>query len=231
MHFITNSRYAILNIRSFMELKIDTHNESAYGFIFHYYRAEVYRETNWRNRLDVTSNWAIVVTAGILSFVFTEEKATHTVILVNFLLVWFFLYIESRRFRYYMILKDRTRLLEKHIFSDVFSGKKVNIKNMRWTKELIDSFHQPKVTMSRIESISWRLRRSYLLIFPILFLAWLAKIQSSPIKAVNLGQMLDNARLWFVPGWLVFYGFLLAVITTVIFALYLPERSDGDDLP
>lgn len=214
-----------------MELKIDTHDESLYGFIFHYYRAEVYRETNWRNRLDITANWAIVTTGAILSFVFTEEKATHTVVLVNFVLVWFFLYIESRRFRYYMLLKERTRLLEKNLFSDVFTGKKFKLNDAKWAKELIASFHKPQVAMSRIESIAWRLRRSYLFMFPLIFIAWLAKVQTYPVRAENMGQLFENADMWFVPGWLVFYTFLVAIVATIVIAFYIPERSEEDDLP
>ena len=69
--------------------------ESYYGFIYHYYRAEVYRETIWRNRLDNTTNWSIVVTGAILTFSFTNPVTPHSVILVNYLIVWFFLYIEK----------------------------------------------------------------------------------------------------------------------------------------
>src|SRR5581483_3187748 len=34
----------------------------------HFYRGEIQRANTWRNRLDTTRNWAIVTTAGVISF-------------------------------------------------------------------------------------------------------------------------------------------------------------------
>ena len=33
----------------------------------HFYRAEVHRSTIWRMRLDATTNWAVLTSAGMLS--------------------------------------------------------------------------------------------------------------------------------------------------------------------
>lgn len=205
--------------------------ESYYGFIFHYYRAEVYRETNWRNRLDVTTNWSIIVTAAILSFVFTNAAVPHAVILINFLIVWFFLYTESRRFRYYTVLKQRTRILEKQLLAPIFAGSNTPFMEKGWKDELIKSFRDPHVVMSRLESVAWRLRRTYIFIFPLLFLAWLAKIQTLPQPAYTFSDMLQNAKLWFVPGIAVFVFFVSAIIFTSAIALYIPHASHADDLP
>lgn len=213
-----------------MDEKYDHLPESTYGFIYHYYRAEVYRETNWRNRLDVTTNWAIVVTAAILSFVFTNEDVAHTAILVNFVIVWFFLYVESRRFRYYSMLKDRTRLIETHLLSPLLKLGKLPPSDI-WRKALAVSLNEPKTTMSRLESVAWRLRRNYIMIFPMIFLAWLAKIQTHPVGARSLADVYLNAKLWFIPGEYVISAFFVSIITTVALALYLPTKSNMDDLP
>ncbi len=132
--------------------------ESEYGFLFHYYRAEVYRESNWRSRLDVTTNWAIVTTAAIISFAFGEPRVPHTIILVNYLLIWFFLYLEARRYRYYTMLRERTRALEKELFAPIFSG--TNIKNLdveKWQHAVSDDLQKPHVHMSKAEAIAWRM--------------------------------------------------------------------------
>ena len=202
---------------------------SHYGFIYHYYRAEVYRETNWRNRLDVTTNWSIVSTAAFLSFAFSNEHIPHSVILINYLLVWYFLYIESRRFRYYSLLKERTRQIEQYLLSDVFTGK-IPPQHV-WAKKIIDSFKKPRVKMSRLESIAWRLRRSYIFMFLLLFMAWLAKIQTFPTPAYNINDLLSNAKLWVIPGQVVLISFLTIVATTILLAFYLPQKSSEDDLP
>lgn len=204
---------------------------SVYGFIFHYYRAEVYRETNWRNRLDNTTNWAIVVSAAILSYAFSEIQVPHTVILINFLMVWFFLYIESRRFRYYSMLRYRTRLMEKQLLAPIFMGSDQPFHEQKWKQELAQSFTKPSIEISRLESIAWRLRRIYIVIFPVLFLAWLSKLRTTPLPALTLDQIFENARVGFVPGMVIFYAFLFSVFATIAIALYVPQASHHDDLP
>ncbi|OGG06216.1 hypothetical protein A3D05_01435 [Candidatus Gottesmanbacteria bacterium RIFCSPHIGHO2_02_FULL_40_24] len=205
--------------------------EAYYGFIYHYYRAEVYRETNWRNRLDTTTNWSIVVTAAMLSFAFSNFTAPHSLILVNYLLVWFFLYVESRRFRYYWLLRERTRIIEKQLLSQIFSAKAIKPDVNKWKEKLSDSFKNLNVPMSRLESVAWRLRRNYLLIIPVVFASWLAKVHMSPFPAETLDEFFRNARVWFFPGNIVFTGFLLTVIASFVIAFYIPQKSEHSDLP
>jgi len=204
--------------------------ESYYGFIFHYYRAEIYRETNWRNRMDTTTNWSIVVTAAILSFAFSNENIPHSVILVNYALVLFFLYIEARRFRYYWQLRQRTRLLEKHLFSGIFGGKEKKEKS-DWKEKLVASFHSHDVGMSRMDSIGWRLRRNYFLILPMIFISWLAKVQSYPYPASDFSEYILHAKVWIFPGILVFTLFLLSIVAAFVLALYVPYSEHHSDLP
>lgn len=205
--------------------------EAFYGFIYHYYRAEVYRETNWRNRLDTTTNWSIVVTAAMLSFVFSNPQAPPSIILIDYLLVWFFLYIESRRYRYYSLLRERTRIIEKQLLPQIFLGKAKKLNESRWREKLVKSFIHMKVPMGRLESVAWRLRRNYLIIFPLIFISWLAKIQSFPVPAQTPDRFFLNARVWLIPGEIVFYFFMISVIIAVILSFYLPIKSKHSDLP
>lgn len=206
-------------------------SEAYYGFIYHYYRAEVYRETNWRNRLDITTNWSIVVTAAMLSYVFTNINTTHTIILINYVIVWFFLYIESRRYRYYSILKERTRILEKELLAAIFDKGEISEANLaKVRQELVTSLEKPQVSIPKLTSIALRLRRSYLLLIPLLFFAWLAKLQYYQPVASGW-QFLEKAQVWIVPGWLVFTIFLVSVIIPVFLAFYLPNTYTDDDLP
>jgi uncharacterized membrane protein len=43
----------------------------------HFYRAEVNRSNTWRQRLDVTTNWAVITTAAALTFAFGAPNNTH----------------------------------------------------------------------------------------------------------------------------------------------------------
>ena len=67
----------------------------------HFYRGEVTRANTWRNRLDTTTNWAVVTTGATLSFAFSLPTNPHFVILINTVLVGFFLFMEARRYRYF----------------------------------------------------------------------------------------------------------------------------------
>src|SRR3990170_7377382 len=193
-------------------LDLESLPESYYGFVYHYYRAEVYRETNWRNRLDTTTNWSIVVTGAIVSFAFTNELTPHSVILVNYLLVWFFLYIEARRFRYYWLLRERTRIIEKQLLTQIFLGKSGKLDTNKWKEKLAKSFQNLSVPMSRMESIAWRFRRNYFFLFPLIFVSWLAKVQLNPYPATNLAEFFYNANMWIFPGMLVFIAFLGSIL-------------------
>ena len=70
----------------------------------HFYRAEVTRSNTWRQRLDATTNWAVVTTGAALSFAFGGISNTPTVILIDTFLVLMFLFIEARRYRYYELI-------------------------------------------------------------------------------------------------------------------------------
>ena len=45
--------------------------------IVHLYRGELYRATSWRIRLDNTTNWAVLTTAGLLSLSFGATSHSH----------------------------------------------------------------------------------------------------------------------------------------------------------
>ena len=54
----------------------------------HLYRAEVYRSTVWRQRLDQTTNWAVISTGIGLSLSFASEKASpFPIVIVGLLLL------------------------------------------------------------------------------------------------------------------------------------------------
>ena len=206
--------------------------EKYFGFLYHYYRAEVYRETNWRGRLDVTTNWAIVTTAGILSLVFSTENISHVMIIINYVLVIFLLFIEARRFRYYSLLKKRTRLIEEYILAPAFSGD-VHSKQIdeKWFKKLSEYLIKPMIPISRRESIAWRLRRNYIFILPFLFCAWFVKLSMSSVNETSLVNVIQQGYIWHIPGEIVGVLFFVSILVFLGIAIYIPEHSSFDDLP
>ena len=54
----------------------------------HYYRAEIQRANTWRNRLDTTTNWAIITASAGISFALNSPSQHHGVILINSIVVF-----------------------------------------------------------------------------------------------------------------------------------------------
>ncbi len=204
-----------------------------HGYLYHYYRAEVYRETNWRNRLDVTTNWSIVVTAAILSYAFGNAQAPHATIIMNYLIVLFFLYIESRRFRYYTMLKSRTRILESGLLAPIISSMVHRGEDQAEAhmERLAASLVKPKLTISKLEAIGWRMRRVYIFLLVVLYLMWLNKLTITPVRTYDMAELVSRAFFWIFPGWVIFGGLTVSILVFILIAIYLPRRSVGDDLP
>jgi uncharacterized membrane protein len=208
----------------------DITQEKYSNFLVHYYRAEVGRETTWRSRLDITTNWAIVITGALLTFVFGNPAVSHVVLLINYLIVWFFLYVEARRFRYYALVKDRVRIFEKRILGPLM-GMKDDDKTEEWLQGLSLKLINPKITMSRIESLSWRLRKNYFFILSIVFAMWVYKVSVSPVQAWNFDQFVVNSRTAFLAGEIVLTVMVATLLVAFCLAFYVSRRWKGHDLP
>jgi uncharacterized membrane protein len=200
------------------------------NFLVHYYRAEVGRETAWRSRLDITTNWAIVISGAMLTFVFGNLDVSHVVLIINYLIVWFFLYIEARRFRYYAVVKDRVRIFEKRILGPLM-GLKDDEKTEEWLQGLSYKLTHPKITMSRFEALSWRLRKNYFFILFVVFCMWIYKVGVYPVQARDISMLIENANVAFVPGFLVLLSMTLSLVAAFCLAYYVSRNWKGNDLP
>jgi uncharacterized membrane protein len=54
----------------------------------HLYRGEIYRMRFWRERLDRTTPWEIIVIAGILTWAFSSRSRPHYIILMAIAILW-----------------------------------------------------------------------------------------------------------------------------------------------
>ncbi|MDX1579479.1 MAG: DUF2270 domain-containing protein, partial [Gemmatimonadota bacterium] len=81
--------------------------------LIHLYRAAVGHADIWRQRLDATTNWAVITTAAVLTFAFSGRETPHFVMLLALLFVLFFLYMETRRYQAYNLWQRRIRVLHR----------------------------------------------------------------------------------------------------------------------
>jgi len=197
----------------------------------HFFRAEIQRANVWRQRLDTTTNWAVVATGATLSIAFSQSEVHHAIILLNTLLVLWFLYIEARRYRYYELWSYRVRLME----TDFYAAMLVPPfhPSPEWAESLAESLLSPSFPISLLEAVGRRLRRNYLWIFIILYAAWVAKIWLFPVPPNDLAEFVSRASVGPFSGEVmiglgfVFYFslFLLAVATVSM------TRATGEVLP
>lgn len=199
--------------------------------MIHFFRAEVTRANVWRQRLDATTNWAVITTGAVISLAFTESQSPHLVIALNLLLVTFFLSIESRRYRYYELWSYRVRLMETDFFAPMLVPP--FHPSPDWAEALAENLLHPHYPISSLEAIGRRLRRNYLWIYLTIGLAWIAKLWLQPQPAINWQEFVIRARVGNIPGEVILalvLGFALLVILFSILTVGLQEAS-GEILP
>jgi uncharacterized membrane protein len=200
--------------------------------MIHFYRGEVQRSNTWRNRLDTTTNWAVITAGATLSFVFSSPSNPHFVIPINSILVAIFLLMEARRYRYYEIWSSRVRVLETGYFAHLLSPESTPADES-WAEHLAADLTTPHFTITEWEAVGRRLRRNYLWIFALLALSWNLKVYLHPLPARNFDAFIDRAMVGIVPGWIVFVigvVFNAAIVIFAIGTLRLREAT-GEVLP
>jgi uncharacterized membrane protein len=214
---------------------LPSNSAEATNAMVHYYRAELARMTSWRDRLDQTSNWAITVTAALLSVSLSTPAAHHGVLLFAMLLVGLLLYVEARRYRFYDVYRMRVRQFERHYFGQLFGPAPAGGPEP-WLEMLAQDLRHPMFRITFGLAVRRRLRRNYIWMFIILLFAWVLKIASpelqegvalDPVRPVDL--LLAHATLGPLPGWLVMPLVAAFYIALVVTALRGSDRG-GDEV-
>ncbi len=197
----------------------------------HFYRGEVQRSNTWRNRLDTTTNWAVITAGATLSFAFTSPSNPHFVIIINSVLVAFFLFMEARRYRYYEIWSSRVRVLETKYFAGLLQPERE--MDDSWVETLASDLHTPHFTISEWEAVGRRLRRNYLWIFILLAGSWNLKVYLHPVPARTFDIFLSRAAIGTLPGEFVFAVGIVFNVILIIFALATIRlrEATGEVLP
>ncbi|MET0985917.1 MAG: DUF2270 domain-containing protein [Steroidobacteraceae bacterium] len=163
--------------------------------LVHYYRGELSRMISWRDRLDVTTNWAIGAVAAMLSIALSAPDSHHAVLLFAMLIVYILLLIEARRYRFFHVYRCRVRQLERYYFAQLFAPTPVN--PTQWLAEIGEDLRVPKFTISLRQAMARRLRRNYGWIFLLLLLAWSLKITSALLQPRGDAGVIHSSREFF----------------------------------
>jgi uncharacterized membrane protein len=164
----------------------------------HAYRGELGRTGSWRTRIDRTTNWAVVLTATLLTWAFSAETRPHYIILVGIVMVTVFLGIESRRYRIYDIWRSRVRLLEENVFANALDPEGVVQTN--WRELLSNDLREPTIKTPAMEAVTRRLRRVYAPLLSVLVGAWVVRLT---VFASAESDVLETAAVGGISGWIV----------------------------
>jgi uncharacterized membrane protein len=197
----------------------------------HFYRAEIQRANTWRNRLDATTNWAILTASAVITFALSDEARHHAIILFALGLLGVFWFIEARRYRYYELWSFRTRLLETDFFAAMLVPPFA--PSPTWAETLADSLLHPHFTISMWEALGRRLRRNYFAIFCVMLVVWVFKILSQPTPATSWTQVVQRAYIGPVSGEIVVavVALMFGALCVLAIATLGLQQAAGEVLP
>ena len=183
----------------------------------HLYRGEMYRSQIWRQRLDTTTNWAVVTTAAVVSFSFGDPAHAPVVLLLANLVVVIFLFTEARRYRHFAVYQARVRMLEENFFLPLLT-RHLQSPMRDWNARMATDLDQPcfKTTMS--QAVAFRLTRNYFWVFLILFLSWILKLFVHPTRAASFAEIYERMAVGPLPSWAVLLAALAFLGTAGAFA-------------
>lgn len=190
----------------------------------HTYRGELGRTSSWRTRIDRTTNWAVVVTASLLTWTFSNESRPHYVLLIGLVMLSVFLGIETRRYRTFDVWRSRVRLLEENVFANALDPEGVEQSN--WRELLSEDLREPTIKMPTVEAVSRRLRRVYAPLFTVLIAAWVVRLT---VFTPPESGVVATAAVGALPGALVLAlvgCFALAVLTLTL--RRAPRQAKGE---
>ncbi|WP_277556107.1 DUF2270 domain-containing protein [Halobaculum limi] len=179
----------------------------------HLYRGELHRMKLWRERLDRTTNWAVILLAAVLTWAFTSTSNPHYVILVGNLAVGLFLVIEARRYRAYDVWRSRVRTIQQHVWARGLDPERP-LTDANWRRDLAEDYDQPTLKITAEEAIAHRLRRVYLPLFAILNGAWVLRV-----TAFTAEPWPASAAIGMIPGLVVAGAVGVAMLAASVVAL------------
>ncbi|MBP1986863.1 DUF2270 domain-containing protein [Halolamina salifodinae] len=178
----------------------------------HLYRGEVHRMKFWRERLDRTTRWAVIVVAAIVTWAFSSPDNPHYVLLVGVATLGIFLTIEARRYRGYEIWRSRVRIMQENVWAYGLDPS-VGVADEAWREKLSRDYRTPTLKISAEEALAHRLRRIYLPLSGVVLAAWLIRVtafSSEPFPA--------SAAVGMIPGTAVTAAVGLVYLAAVVVA-------------
>lgn len=184
----------------------------------HLYRGEMHRMTMWRQRLDTTTGWAIVLVLGVTTFALGAERTPPYILLLGLGSVGMCLVIEARRYQHVHRSLCRLRVLERYYFGEVLVPPGAGDRS--WRGRLAHELGHPRTTIGLLGAIQFRLRRHYAMLLYFITAAWLAKVFIHPRSAASPGEFYARLAVGeLFPSWFVAVTAATFIVTATVLAL------------
>jgi len=194
----------------------------------HFYRGELSRIMVWRQRLDVTTNWAITSSTAIITIAFSSREVPHIVFFFNLVIVAILLWIEARRYRFYDAFRARVRMLEAHFLVPIVTESHGLLQG-EWKKLVGEDLILPCFKISKLEAVGRRLKRNYAFIIFLILLAWVTKIfLHAPRAMEGLPDFYRALRVGHIPSWVVAFAFVGTFISVIGLTIYVSKNTSGE---
>ncbi len=209
----------------------EVNGEELETVLIHLYRGEVQRVNTWRNRLDTTPYWSLVMAAGMITWSYSTPTRSPALILLIVPLTFAVLILESHRYQMHEVWRSRLRLLEENFIANMLDPDSTPPR-MEWMKVLAKDLREPEHKVDFFTAMAMRLRRIYLWIFLTIVLSWIMKINLHPIPAKTVPTVVNRARIGFIPGLavivvvLLFVSFLIAVAVAGLYSVKEERRGE-----
>jgi len=195
--------------------------------LIHLYRGEIQRVNTWRNRLDATPRWAILLAAGIISWVFAVPERSAALILLSIPLVTAFLVLEAHRYQMHEIWRSRLRLIEENFFAYILDHNGA-LPHKDWTKMLAQDLRVPEHKSTLFHSISVRLKRIYFWIFLTIVLAWGFKVNIHPQHASSLEKFIERSRVGLISGTVILDAVLVFIFAAGAWMVWGKKKEEEE---
>lgn len=169
----------------------------------------------WRQRLDATTNWAILATTGVVTFALGSANVSHIVFMLANMMVFLLMVIEGRRYRYYDAYRARVRIMEAHFYVPIIMRNSQHLEG-NWRSLLSEDMLIPSFKMSLAQAVGKRLNQNYCWIFLVILCSLFLKIlmhfphsdtMTGFIDAIHRSQPLIPLFYWVI--FVIFYSALV----------------------
>ncbi len=198
--------------------------------VTHLYRAEMHRMSVWRQRLDVTSNWAVILATALTTFTLGSPEVPHYTLLLGLALVFISILLEGRRYRHLHHSKWRLYLLESGFFANILRPATTSEPGPDWRRLLAADLRHCHFSISWLTGMRLRLRRNYLMVIGFIAAVWIAKLFIHPTRVTSLAEFYTRLHVGdFIPSWFVAATAFVFLVTAAVLGLTCPSAEELED--